>query len=212
MTAPNVRHNGTAVVAQTHPLGSEQYMFHSSAADSPDREHAWTTAPGPEDNSHRPDQSATDLEGDRPALLTNAPGPPERRRFPGMASQIKHARRFVERMLSASPQCQTATLLLSELATNAITHSDSGAAGGKFEITVYQAPCWSRVEVRDLGSLDRPRAQHHDPYDVSENGRGLDLVEALAAAWGVQERHDGMGRLVWFELVWEDDAAPPERL
>ncbi|TQN30899.1 anti-sigma regulatory factor (Ser/Thr protein kinase) [Haloactinospora alba] len=187
-------------------------MFHSSAAHSQDREHTWTTAPAPEDHAYHPDQSSADAGGGHPTLPGGAPGPPERRRFPGMASQIKHARRFVERVLSDSPQCQTATLLISELATNAITHSDSGAAGGKFEVTVYQAPNWSRVEVRDLGSLDQPRAQHHDPYDVSENGRGLDLVEALAATWGVQKRHDGMGRLVWFELVWEDEAALPGEL
>ncbi|WP_184079801.1 ATP-binding protein [Nocardiopsis mwathae] len=131
-----------------------------------------------------------------------------RRRFPGLANQIKHARRFVARLLYTCPELTTATLLTSELATNALTHSASGAAGGKFEVTVHQAPGWARVEVRDLGSAEQPRAQHCDPYDTSENGRGLDLVEALSAKWGTEPRRDGLGRMVWFELVWETDDAP----
>ncbi|MDA8372058.1 MAG: ATP-binding protein [Nocardiopsaceae bacterium] len=134
-----------------------------------------------------------------PADILN---PPVRRRFPGLASQIQHARRFVGRLLSTSPEITTATLLTSELATNAITHSSSGSPGGKFEVAVYRAAGWTRVEVRDLGSAEQPRAQRRDPYDTSEHGRGLDLVEALAAKWGTEPRADGLGGMVWFELVW----------
>ncbi|PSK91292.1 anti-sigma regulatory factor (Ser/Thr protein kinase) [Murinocardiopsis flavida] len=133
-----------------------------------------------------------------------------RRRFPGLANQIRHARRFVARQLGDTPTAATATLLTSELATNAVTHSASGSFGGKFEVAVYRADTWVRVEVRDLGSSEQPRAQHRDPYDASENGRGLDLVEALAEKWGTDPRPDGMGRLVWFELTWEDHPAPEE--
>ncbi|GAA2001238.1 hypothetical protein GCM10009799_30590 [Nocardiopsis rhodophaea] len=151
-------------------------------------------------------------EGTAPPTRRTPPPDPEaspdaalltRRRFPGLANQIKHARRFVERLLAPCPELTTATLLTSELATNALTHSASGAAGGKFEITVHRAPGWARVEVRDLGSAEQPRAQHSDPYDTSEHGRGLDLVEALAAKWGTEPRRDGLGRMVWFELVWD---------
>ncbi|GLU47741.1 ATP-binding protein [Nocardiopsis ansamitocini] len=136
-------------------------------------------------------------------------GDPVRRRFPGRASQIKHARRFVERQLGTSPETPTATLLTSEIATNAVTHSSSGTPGGKFEVTVYTAVGWSRVEVRDLGSPELPCPQHRDPYDTNEHGRGLDLVEALAAKWGTEPRRDGMGRMVWFELIWEISSSPP---
>ncbi|MFC7329814.1 ATP-binding protein [Marinactinospora rubrisoli] len=134
---------------------------------------------------------------------------PHRRRFPGLANQIKHARRFVERQLGPTPQTGTATLLTSELATNAVTHSASGGPGGKFEVTVYSAAGWARIEVRDLGSPERPRPQHKDPYDITEHGRGLDLVEALAVKWGSEPRGDGLGQLVWFELTWEDDPLAP---
>ncbi|MEU3020577.1 MULTISPECIES: ATP-binding protein [unclassified Nocardiopsis] len=129
-----------------------------------------------------------------------------RRRFPGLPSQIAYARRFVARQLAVSPEVTTATLLTSELATNAITHSDSGRSTGKFEVCVRHAPGWARVEVRDLGSTtEAPAPQHRDPYDTAEHGRGLDLVEALAAKWGTEPRHDGRGRQVWFELVWDAD-------
>src|SRR5690625_933149 len=76
-----------------------------------------------------------------------------RRRFPGLPSQIAHARRFVSRQLTASPELTTATLLTSELATNAITHSASGQTTGKFEVSVYTTPGWARIEVRALGNM-----------------------------------------------------------
>lgn len=136
---------------------------------------------------------------------SDARGVPARRRFPGLAHQIRHARRFVERQLGASPEISTATLLTSEIATNAVTHSASGIPGGKFEVTVYASDGWARVEVRDLGGPELPRPQHRDPHDASEHGRGLDLVEALATAWGTEPRADGLGRVVWFELTWGGD-------
>ncbi|WP_344966492.1 ATP-binding protein [Salinactinospora qingdaonensis] len=133
-----------------------------------------------------------------------------RRRFPGLANQISYARRFVERHLDGSPKATTATLLTSEIATNALTHSASGAPGGKFEVGIYVTAGWARVEVRDLGGGELPKAQHKDPYDVSEHGRGLDLVEALAAKWGAEPRGDGLGQLVWFELTWESGSTDTE--
>ncbi|MFV2197416.1 ATP-binding protein [Nocardiopsis sp. LOL_012] len=134
---------------------------------------------------------------------------PARRRFPGLPSQIAHARRFVARQLAASPELTTATLLTSELATNAITHSASGQEAGKFEVYVLQAPGWARVEVRDLGNMaESPQPQHRAPYDTEEHGRGLDLVEALSSAWGTEPRRDAIGRKVWFELVWDCGGDP----
>lgn len=146
-----------------------------------------------------------DPNDDRNAAVPEA----TRRRFPGLPSQISYARRFVERQLAASPELITATLLTSELATNAIRHSASGCDSGKFEVCVEQTPGWARVEVRDLGSTtEAPQPQHRDPYDTAENGRGLDLVEALASKWGTEPRRDGRGRQVWFELEWDEEQDP----
>lgn len=133
--------------------------------------------------------------------------PRHRRRFPGLANQVKHARRFVARCLAGSPGITTATLLTSELVTNAVTHSASGDSGGKFDVTVVTGPHWARIEVGDRGGPAAPSAQHRDPFDITEHGRGLDLVEALAHRWGSTSHPSTLGRLVWFELVWEPEAA-----
>lgn len=162
------------------------------------------TTPAP---LHRPQRPANSMEesSSDPQNTDTAPRT-ARRRFPGLPSQICYARKFVARQLADSPEVTTATLLTSELATNAITHSASGRATGKFEVCVHHAPGWARVEVRDLGSTtEAPQPQHRDPYDTAENGRGLDLVEALAGKWGTEPRRDGRGRQVWFELVWDGD-------
>lgn len=160
--------------------------------------------PSPEDPQVL-DPSSAPLR--RPASpMNDKTGRADRRRFPGLPNQIAHARRFVARHLDNSPEATTAALLTSELATNAIAHSASGERTGKFEIRIRLAPGWARVEVRDLGNLSRtPEPQHRDPCDTSENGRGLDLVEALASKWGSEPRRDGRGREVWFELEWSED-------
>ena len=127
-----------------------------------------------------------------------------RRRFPGVPSQIACARGFVARHLADCPDPTTAALLTSELATNAIRHTASGLPAGTFEVGVHRVPGRVRVEVHDLGNLDQsPHPRYRAPYDTAEHGRGLDLVEALATAWGSEPRGDGPGRRVWFELVWD---------
>ncbi len=90
------------------------------------------------------------------------------------------------------------SLLVSELATNAVTHTASGD-GGQFTVTVYQAGTWVRVEVRDAGSATMPAARPH--MTDSESGYGLGLVDLMATRWG----HAGgaHGRVVWFELEWK---------
>jgi len=87
----------------------------------------------------------------------------------------------------------TAQLLTSELVTNALVHTDSGA-----ELTATltgEAQPLLRVEVHDRTG-GRPRARV--PDEQAGGGRGLLLVQALADAWGV--RAQPVGKTVWFEL------------
>ncbi|MFI9272329.1 ATP-binding protein [Kitasatospora sp. NPDC052896] len=104
---------------------------------------------------------------------------------------VRHRLRAALRAWGVPQLADTAELLVSELVTNALLHTASGA--------VLEAALGAdrrlRVEVRDTsGRLPRPRR----PGDTATSGRGLVLVEALADAWGVQSGGDG--KTTWFEL------------
>ncbi|MCW2777848.1 MAG: hypothetical protein JWN17_1573 [Frankiales bacterium] len=86
----------------------------------------------------------------------------------------------------------TVALLVSEVAGNAVLH----AYGQEVAVRVLLRASRLRVEVWD-GSprLPLPRGAS----ERAENGRGLLILEALAAAWGVEARSDG--KILWFELA-----------
>ncbi|WP_214327261.1 ATP-binding protein [Nonomuraea sediminis] len=126
---------------------------------------------------------------------------------PGVASAVPVARHCVEGVLTAAGyvDLDEVLLLVSELATNAVTHSDSGSPGGTLTIEVNEScAVWAdvlgavvvRVDVIDDGSLSVPTPR--TPDSESGGGRGLWLVENLADKWGHWERDKQRG--VWFEL------------
>jgi serine/threonine-protein kinase RsbW len=120
-----------------------------------------------------------------------------RREFRGRADEIGAARRFVATALNLrSPLRDVTRLLVSEAATNAVLHSASGAADGKFTVEYRLDDHRLRVEVHDGGGAAGPRRRVHHIESIT--GRGLELFEALSDRWGV----DGgpKGRTVWFEL------------
>lgn len=82
-----------------------------------------------------------------------------------------------------------ATLLISELAANAVDHAKT-----EFEVSVVLTDR-IHVEVRDAS----PGIPVVRPADIScERGRGLHLVDRVATDWGI---HAGRrGKTVWFEL------------
>ncbi|MCG7528856.1 ATP-binding protein [Streptomyces sp. OfavH-34-F] len=90
---------------------------------------------------------------------------------------------------------RVAELLLSELVTNALVHTDDGAV-----VAVSVAPRRLRVEVRDFVP-GMPPEPHVPPADDGTHGRGLVLVESLADSWGISPR--SLGKVVWFELDGE---------
>ncbi|MFB7576368.1 ATP-binding protein [Streptomyces sp. NPDC056165] len=75
---------------------------------------------------------------------------------------------------------ETAELLLTELATNALRH----ASGSDIDVRTYLQGDHLVIEVND-GSPLCPVPRYAGPDD--ESGRGLFLVERLAEAWGVSE-------------------------
>ncbi|HEY0938236.1 MAG TPA: ATP-binding protein, partial [Trebonia sp.] len=94
-----------------------------------------------------------------------------------------------------------ATLLTSELVTNAILHTDSGAPGGTVTIVVVDVPDGVLVEVVDDGSGGTPVVKGDL---LATDGHGLYLVQQLTAQWGYLR--DPAGTTVWFHLA----PAPPE--
>jgi anti-sigma regulatory factor (Ser/Thr protein kinase) len=120
--------------------------------------------------------------------------------FTGDASAVGQARRFVAGVLGEDfPGLDDVLVLVSEVASNAVKHSASGD-GGAFEVAVAVSGESVRVEVGDQGSGSEPRlADDQLPADVLTGGRGLRIVDMLAAKWG--HAGDELGRVVWFEVT-----------
>ena len=87
-------------------------------------------------------------------------------------------------------------LLLSELVTNSVRHSGSGLPGQTVTVTVLREGGVVRVEVTDRSVATVPVLRAAD--SGAEGGRGLYLVDSLAARWGAQR--DGDRTTTWFEL------------
>ncbi|MQS36694.1 ATP-binding protein [Streptomyces katsurahamanus] len=90
----------------------------------------------------------------------------------------------------------SALLVLSELLSNAVQHAQV-SPGRDIETRYERLHDGLRIEVHDasdtLPLLDAPASD-------ATSGRGLLLVEALAAKWGVSRR-DGPGKAVWAEIA-----------
>jgi CheY-like chemotaxis protein len=85
-----------------------------------------------------------------------------------------------------------AELVASELVTNALLHG-----AGRCELRLALSDAALRLQVVDEGD-GMPDPQNAGQGD--EHGRGLLLVSALCAAWGV-EALPGGGKVVWAELL-----------
>lgn len=121
--------------------------------------------------------------------------------LPAMLTSGREARRLLRATLrgwGADHLLDDAQLLTSELVNNAVVHASSAV-----RVRLRFADRCLRVEVTDAGAGVLQR-QPGSPGDTS--GRGLHLVDALAASWGTSADPDG--KVVWFELA-EDAAAGP---
>jgi anti-sigma regulatory factor (Ser/Thr protein kinase) len=117
--------------------------------------------------------------------------------LPGSPESASKARAYVrEKLGNRHPALEDVTLLVSELVTNAILHSDS-KDGGKVTLAIADAYGLIHVDVVDAGGRSSPR-----PCEdvLAEGGRGLMLVESLSHKWSVHE--DDTGRTVWFEVEY----------
>ncbi|WP_084517876.1 ATP-binding protein [Microtetraspora niveoalba] len=122
--------------------------------------------------------------------------------FAGKAVSVGAARAWADGLLAghvADEVREDAVLLLSELVTNSIVHSDSGRkAGGLVTVFLAAGDGVAHCEVIDDGSAASvPVIREACPEDGS--GRGLWMVNVMADAWGVHH-DDEAGNAVWFRI------------
>lgn len=121
-----------------------------------------------------------------------APRTSSSRRFSGNHAAPAAARAFVLTLLQdqGAALAETAALVVSELATNAIRHG-----GTAFSVTVSSLAHGVRIAVGD-GRPEPPVLRTLS--DVEAGGRGLHIVDALCRDWGTTRRREG--KVVWAEL------------
>jgi len=129
-----------------------------------------------------------------------------RRTFVGLPSQVAVARRWLAQLIDGFAAVDDVLLACSELAGNAVVHSDSGLPGGTFTVRLAIGQEFVRLEVLDQGGPWNCRrcgaGELSQPdQDTSQRGRGLDIVAAVTSAWGVAGDYDG--RIVWCEIESE---------
>ena len=126
----------------------------------------------------------------------------ESRTFPHEVQSVPAARRFATSVLSdaGSDTLEAVELMVSELATNCIRHTNSG-----FDLTITRSGDDIRVEASDHAG-GTPTMGSPGPTDPS--GRGLKIIDMLAARWGVRP-DSPKGKTVWFTIA--DPAPEPSR-
>jgi anti-sigma regulatory factor (Ser/Thr protein kinase) len=120
---------------------------------------------------------------------------PMLRVLPGTPQSVGAARQIARQLLGDQhPATETAELLISELVTNSVMHSKSGAPGGSVTIALCSGPAGILIQVRDDGGPSEPRVAALSG-DGAEHGYGLLLVDVLAERWGTISSPEG--RITW---------------
>ncbi|MEE4544112.1 ATP-binding protein [Streptomyces sp. V4-01] len=134
------------------------------------------------------------------ADCVGAPGRQDVFRLPALSASVADARGRIRARLGAwglaAELWDDAGLVVTELFTNAIRHTDSE----KVTVALQDLGAVVRLEVADQGrgtGVPVPCVAEAD----EEGGRGLLLVSVLALAWGSEPAEDGTGRVVWAELA-----------
>lgn len=122
--------------------------------------------------------------------------------LPATTEAVAEARRCVRYFLGAWHAAETgdtAALVVSELFTNAVTHTDSSSVVCVLAVTERQV----LIQVEDHGTRPSALTAQHVPLH-EERGRGLLLVDAVSQHWGATRSEGGSGLVVWATL----NAAP----
>lgn len=113
--------------------------------------------------------------------------------LPPAATAPREARRFVTSQLAAAAPSDlvgVVELLTCEAVTNAVLHARTN-----IDLRLVQSAERVRIEVADRSPV-LPKPRLYD--DEATTGRGLQLIESLAAAWGVVPGEQS--KVLWFEV------------
>ena len=139
-------------------------------------------------------QATTHPAADTTGVTARPPAASYQQDFPGRADQLSQLRREIAPYLADCPAADDITLIASELAANAILHSQS--RGATFTIRCQLSSRAARIEAEDLGGPWRPRNPGDRPH-------GLDIIAALTGPdqWGSETTGTGR-RIVWARVTW----------
>lgn len=127
------------------------------------------------------------------------------KRFRVRKDSVPEARHHVEVLLAEwrlGGLIEDAALIASELTTNVINHAKG--TGEFFEVGLRRRSGVLILEVSDSFQWQMPELKEHD--DDATGGRGLFIVDALAAKWGVRPRQ--VGKTVWVHLPIQREVTP----
>jgi anti-sigma regulatory factor (Ser/Thr protein kinase) len=127
------------------------------------------------------------------------------RSYPGAREEAHQVRADLAPVVGDFPAADDLVLIASELATNAILHSQSGQPGSTFTVRAELHPGqYAWLEVEDLGGDWAER-----DLDDDEHGRGLAILAYLAGDgnWGIESGDVPGTRVVWVRLDWGGPAA-----
>lgn len=120
--------------------------------------------------------------------------------LPAELTSVREARRFARDSVTewnVEGLADDVQLGVSELVTNAVRHARTDV------VMSLHLDNKLTVEVQDSDpELRHPAVPTQDPLATS--GRGLQIVSAVSADWGVRSVPDG--KVVWFALPLPDDA------
>lgn len=127
--------------------------------------------------------------------------------FQALPSRIGQVRRIVTAQLRywrLEPLIDAAALGVTELLTNVHRHTGSDK---HCTVEIVFRRDHLTVSVRDHDPR-LPRVRTAEPS--ATNGRGLALIAAVSASWGMRAQNDGSGKVVWFTLP-VSLGTPPQR-
>jgi len=119
---------------------------------------------------------------------------PRLRLFPPEVASVRRARLHVQDVAGIDAT-HPAALCVSELAANAVLH-----AATPFTVTVNHRAHFVHVEVADQAS-SLPATLRSAPSTFTSftpDGRGLQIVAALATRWGIESGDEG--KTIWFDV------------